>query len=208
MPTNYSEAEATALVKAPEVVVTLDCGIGQRCGDDLDVRPQPRLRLDQRALSNIAIICRGRHIRSAPTCCYQGRHLCRDYWRWKMDGPSPGRASARTACRPGELVFNTSMTGYQEILTDPSYHKQIVTMTVPHVGNTGINPEDVESDRVWVAGFVVRALSPIGEQLAQRARSRRLSARAGRDRPVGRGDAGAGAPHPREGRDARGNCAR
>jgi carbamoyl-phosphate synthase small subunit len=52
------------------------------------------------------------------------------------------------------------MTGYQEILTDPSYHKQIVTMTVPHVGNTGINPEDVESDRVWVAGFVVRVLSP------------------------------------------------
>lgn len=61
----------------------------------------------------------------------------------------------------GELVFNTSMTGYQEILTDPSYHKQIVTMTVPHVGNTGINPEDVESDRVWVAGFVVRSLSPM-----------------------------------------------
>lgn len=61
----------------------------------------------------------------------------------------------------GELVFNTSMTGYQEILTDPSYHKQIVTMTVPHVGNTGINPEDVESGRVWVSGFVVRQLSPV-----------------------------------------------
>jgi carbamoyl-phosphate synthase small subunit len=60
----------------------------------------------------------------------------------------------------GEIVFNTSMTGYQEILTDPSYHRQIVTMTVAHVGNTGINPDDVESDRVWVAGFVVRALSP------------------------------------------------
>lgn len=60
----------------------------------------------------------------------------------------------------GELVFNTSMTGYQEILTDPSYHRQIVTMTVPHVGNTGINPDDTESERVWVAGFVVRALSP------------------------------------------------
>jgi len=60
----------------------------------------------------------------------------------------------------GELVFNTSMTGYQEILTDPSYHKQIVTMTVPHVGNTGINVDDLESDRVWVAGFVVRQLSP------------------------------------------------
>ncbi len=61
----------------------------------------------------------------------------------------------------GELVFNTSMTGYQEILTDPSYHQQIVTMTVPHIGNTGINPDDVESDRVWVSGFVVRALSPV-----------------------------------------------
>lgn len=61
----------------------------------------------------------------------------------------------------GELVFNTSMTGYQEILTDPSYHKQIVAMTVPHVGNTGINPQDMESERVWVAGFVVRSLSPI-----------------------------------------------
>ncbi|MBK8025613.1 MAG: glutamine-hydrolyzing carbamoyl-phosphate synthase small subunit [Chloroflexi bacterium] len=61
----------------------------------------------------------------------------------------------------GELVFNTSMTGYQEILTDPSYHRQIATMTVPHVGNTGINPEDVESDKVWVAGFVVRSLSPV-----------------------------------------------
>jgi carbamoyl-phosphate synthase small subunit len=60
----------------------------------------------------------------------------------------------------GELVFNTSMTGYQEILTDPSYHRQIVTMTVPHVGNTGINPDDLESDRAWVAGFVVRQLSP------------------------------------------------
>lgn len=61
----------------------------------------------------------------------------------------------------GELVFNTSMTGYQEILTDPSYYKQIVTMTVPHVGNTGVNPEDVESSRVWVSGFVVRSLSPL-----------------------------------------------
>ncbi|MGJ3239959.1 MAG: glutamine-hydrolyzing carbamoyl-phosphate synthase small subunit [Anaerolineae bacterium] len=61
----------------------------------------------------------------------------------------------------GEVVFNTSMTGYQEILMDPSYHRQIVTMTVPHVGNTGINPEDIESRRVWVSGFVVRALSPV-----------------------------------------------
>lgn len=61
----------------------------------------------------------------------------------------------------GEVVFNTSMTGYQEILTDPSYYKQIVTMTVSHVGNTGVNPEDIESARVWVSGFVVRSLSPV-----------------------------------------------
>lgn len=61
----------------------------------------------------------------------------------------------------GELVFNTSMTGYQEILTDPSYHRQIVTMTVAHVGNTGVNRQDIESERVWVAGFIVRALSPV-----------------------------------------------
>ena len=61
----------------------------------------------------------------------------------------------------GEIVFNTAMTGYQEILTDPSYHRQIVAMTVPHVGNTGINLEDPESERIWAAGFVVRSLSPI-----------------------------------------------
>lgn len=72
-----------------------------------------------------------------------------------------GEGFGADGVQTGELVFNTSMTGYQEILTDPSYHKQIVTMTVPHVGNTGINPEDVESDKVWVAGFVVRALSPV-----------------------------------------------
>jgi carbamoyl-phosphate synthase small subunit len=59
----------------------------------------------------------------------------------------------------GEVVFNTSMTGYQEILTDPSYHGQIVTMTCPHIGNYGVNDEDVESRRPWVRGFVVRALS-------------------------------------------------
>jgi len=73
----------------------------------------------------------------------------------------PGNGFGAAGVQTGELVFNTSMTGYQEILTDPSYHRQIVTMTVPHVGNTGINSQDVESDRVWVAGFVVRALSPV-----------------------------------------------
>ncbi|MDN4175660.1 glutamine-hydrolyzing carbamoyl-phosphate synthase small subunit [Nocardioides sp. SOB77] len=56
----------------------------------------------------------------------------------------------------GEAVFNTGMTGYQETLTDPSYHRQVVVMTSPHVGNTGINDEDPESRRIWVAGYVVR----------------------------------------------------
>jgi carbamoyl-phosphate synthase small subunit len=60
----------------------------------------------------------------------------------------------------GEVVFNTSMTGYQEVLTDPSYHRQIVTMTTPHIGNTGVNLEDEEAAQIWVAGMVVRALSP------------------------------------------------
>ena len=58
----------------------------------------------------------------------------------------------------GEVVFNTAMTGYQEILTDPSYAKQIVTLTYPHIGNTGANAEDNESDRVWASGLVIRDL--------------------------------------------------
>ena len=60
----------------------------------------------------------------------------------------------------GELVFNTAMTGYQEVLTDPSYRGQIVLMTAPEIGNVGVNPEDFESDRPYCAGFVVRDLSP------------------------------------------------
>ena len=56
----------------------------------------------------------------------------------------------------GEVVFNTAMTGYQEILTDPSYAQQIVTLTYPHIGNTGVNGEDVESAQVWAAGLVIR----------------------------------------------------
>ena len=56
----------------------------------------------------------------------------------------------------GEAVFNTGMTGYQETLTDPSYHRQVVVMTAPHIGNTGVNDEDPESSRIWVAGYVVR----------------------------------------------------
>ena len=58
----------------------------------------------------------------------------------------------------GEVVFNTAMTGYQEILTDPSYCRQIVTLTYPHIGNTGANPEDLESSAIYAAGLVVRDL--------------------------------------------------
>jgi carbamoyl-phosphate synthase small subunit len=60
----------------------------------------------------------------------------------------------------GEVVFNTAITGYQEILTDPSYCKQIVTLTYPHIGNTGVNPEDTESRRVFASGLVIRDLPP------------------------------------------------
>ena len=70
-----------------------------------------------------------------------------------------GRAFGASGEVDGEVVFNTSMTGYQEILTDPSYHGQIVAMTYPQIGNYGINPEDVESGRPWVRAFVVRELS-------------------------------------------------
>jgi len=61
----------------------------------------------------------------------------------------------------GEMVFNTGMTGYQETLTDPSYHRQIVAMTAPHIGNTGVNDEDAESGRVQVAGYVLREPSRV-----------------------------------------------
>ena len=66
----------------------------------------------------------------------------------------------RGVCR-GEVVFNTAMTGYQEILTDPSYSGQIVTMTYPEIGNYGVNPDDPESRRVFAAGLIVRNVSPV-----------------------------------------------
>ncbi|MFN8046077.1 MAG: glutamine-hydrolyzing carbamoyl-phosphate synthase small subunit [Dermatophilaceae bacterium] len=73
-----------------------------------------------------------------------------------------GRAYGHIGTTVGEAVFSTGMTGYQETLTDPSYHRQVVVMTAPHVGNTGWNDEDDESSRIWVAGYVVRdpALRP------------------------------------------------
>ena len=71
-----------------------------------------------------------------------------------------GESCGATGEAQGEVVFNTSMTGYQEILTDPSYRGQIVCMTYPLIGNYGINPEDVESRRPWVNGFIVKEACP------------------------------------------------
>jgi carbamoyl-phosphate synthase small subunit len=67
-----------------------------------------------------------------------------------------GEAYGATGETFGEAVFATGMTGYQETLTDPSYHRQVVVQTAPHIGNTGVNDEDAESRRIWVAGYVVR----------------------------------------------------
>ena len=77
----------------------------------------------------------------------------------------------------GEMVFNTGMTGYQETLTDPSYCGQIVAMTAPHIGNTGVNDEDPESHRIWVSGYVVREPSRIASSWrAQRSLEAELKA--------------------------------
>ena len=85
----------------------------------------------------------------------------------------------------GEVVFNTGMTGYQEVLTDPSYKGQIVTMTYPEIGNTGINPEDVESNRPWVEGFIVREAWGPAVELAARGVPRRLPSAVSRLRDRG-----------------------
>src|SRR5215207_786684 len=72
----------------------------------------------------------------------------------------PGAALGAIGERAGEVIFNTAMTGYQEVLTDPSYYGQIVVMTAPHIGNTGMNIDHEESQQPWLSGFVVRAASP------------------------------------------------
>ena len=89
-----------------------------------------------------------------------------------------GRAFGARGEVDGEVVFNTSMTGYQEILTDPSYHGQIVAMTYPLIGNYGVNAEDAESRRPWVRGFVVRELSRLASNYRSQRLARRLPGRA------------------------------
>ena len=80
-----------------------------------------------------------------------------------------GRALGAEGETGGEVVFNTAMTGYQEILTDPSYRGQIVTMTCPHIGNYGVTPEDVEAGRIWAEGFVVKESSRIASNWRSKA---------------------------------------
>ena len=73
-------------------------------------------------------------------------------------GNSIGASSADVGTTVGEVVFNTAITGYQEILTDPSYCQQIVTLTYPHIGNYGVNAEDIEADKVHAAGLIIKDL--------------------------------------------------
>ena len=90
-----------------------------------------------------------------------------------------GTAFGADAEVDGEVVFNTSMTGYQEILTDPSYRGQIVTMTYPQIGNYGVNPEDLESAKVHLSGFVVRENSRIASNYRSQGTLDDFLARAG-----------------------------
>jgi len=78
-----------------------------------------------------------------------------------------GHSIGATGSTVGEVVFNTAMTGYQEILTDPSYCQQIVTLTYPHIGNYGVNPEDVESERVHAAGLIIKDLPLVASNFRQ-----------------------------------------
>src|SRR5512144_2552047 len=78
-----------------------------------------------------------------------------------------GRSIGARGAAVGEVVFNTAMTGYQEILTDPSYCRQIVTLTYPHIGNYGANMEDVEADRIYAAGLVIRDLPVLASNWRQ-----------------------------------------
>ena len=103
----------------------------------------------------------------------------------------------------GEMVFNTGMTGYQETLTDPSYAGQIVAMTAPHIGNTGVNDEDPESHRIWVSGYVVREPSRLASSWRARAQPGRRAQGPGHPRHRRAGHPGADHADQGAGRDAR-----
>ena len=105
----------------------------------------------------------------------------------------------------GEAVFTTGMTGYQETLTDPSYHRQVVVQTAPHIGNTGVNDEDDESGRIWVAGYVVRDPARIASNWRATGEPGGPAGRRGRGRHQRRRHPGADPAPARARRDA-GRC--
>ena len=95
----------------------------------------------------------------------------RNYYYFQTAISSVGRSIGADGMSVGEVVFNTAMTGYQEILTDPSYAKQFVTLTYPHIGNVGVNPEDEESSVVHAGGLIIRDLpfcTAISERISVR----------------------------------------
>jgi len=112
-----------------------------------------------------------------------------------MAPSTPAAAFGAAGEAHGEVVFNTSMTGYQEVLTDPSYKGQIVAMTYPHIGNYGTNAEDRESRGPQVEGFIVREVNRLPSNFAlrqpRRLPGREQRARPGRDRYAGPGPASA-----------------
>ena len=97
-----------------------------------------------------------------------------------------GESYGATGETIAEIVFSTGMTGYQETLTDPSYKGQIVAMTAPHIGNTGINDEDFESRRIWVDGYVVRDPARVHSSWRANAQPRRGAGGPGRRRHLRR----------------------
>ena len=80
-----------------------------------------------------------------------------------------GNSIGATGVTTGEVVFNTAMTGYQEILTDPSYCQQIVTLTYPHIGNYGVNEEDIEADKIHAAGLIIKDLPRVASNFRKTA---------------------------------------
>ncbi len=127
----------------------------------------------------------------------------RKTWHLPTGRSSPASAFGASGEVFGEVVFNTSMTGYQEILTDPSYCGQIVTMTYPLIGNYGVNLEDVESSRTVAVRLYRPRTVPRAEQLPRDEIARPISPRSGDRRPRGNRHAGPRAPHPRARRDDR-----
>ena len=125
---------------------------------------------------------------------------------WRTAGRSAARRYGAVGETFGEAVFATGMTGYQETLTDPSYHRQVVVMTAPHIGNTGVNDEDRESRRIWVAGYVVRDPARPRVQLARRPAPWTTSWRAGRRRHQRHRHPRADPAPARARRDARSAC--